>query len=1042
MGQVTAMRGFFFDSNGGRVGFGRACMVGLVWAFGASTGWTQMFMPTSTSVGPAGDFNYSVPISVPPATSGLQPSLALSYSSGAGDGLLGMGWQLSGESRIARCPQTLLQDGVRKTVNNTISDRFCLDGQRLLAVGSGVYGANGTQYRTELDGYTKVVSYSDTSGVPKYFSVWGKNGLVAEYGNTADSKLTNNSGTTPVVWAINKSVDVMGNAMTYQYANSQSDGQHYLSSVSYGGNPQAGITTAPYVVQLTYTDRAKPIKQYSLGSVYTIAKLLSKVTVSQSGQTVPIWRYELTYESALSPATGRPRLSTVKQCLKDGSVCYPALQLSWSGQATAAYSGVAKTFPAGLDIFNGYSNLTMDLNGDGITDILAMKGTAGWALIAQPSGGFVATSKTLPGGLNLDDGVFTKTISGDFNGDGLTDVFLARGANYWILLSDGTGGFTTKGAQPLPGGISWTTAASQFPGVVNATNPVLAPYYQRYQWRVLDVDGDGIQDVVVIGPALSGVASSASYTGSIVAGDPFLVRVLKINSDQSLTLVDTDIGVAVRTFLQSPGGDLNESRYLTALGGGDFNGDGRADLSMSINFGDPRKKQAGVVILNFDESLGAYISPMSLNGSSFPLANLNVNASPYTAPTFSNAVSVDLNGDGLPDLGCTEVQQKTCPMINNGVEFVSLGLGLNVGVAFQDALYPGPSNASIGDINGDGLVDGLSFSRSPGTSVSFRINNGDGTFASPLKSADAETSSASPTGSFLTGDFDGDGMTDALVKSNTAGVYYAFLSGRETPDLLKEVSTGGVTHSVTYKTMGQAFGKEYLASTDAVSYPLVKASGDGVLAVKTQMSSDGIAKQTNEYKFGGLLASVGSRGRGSLGFRWMQVRNAETGLFSRSYFLQSYPLIGSVEMVGRGTSETDWSNLGLTTNTYKFRAFASTDANYESPTAWCTQGDSVCAGSTIKPGNRYVSTMSDVLTKAWDWNDQTGVFTALPSTATSITSQDNWGNTTQVKETTNKADGSYSGYSRTTDSVFAPADTANWRFGRVLKSSVTSTSPN
>lgn len=1009
----------------------RALILLMALVGGVSTGWAQMFMPSSTSVSPAGDFTYSVPISVPPATAGLQPSLALSYSSGAGDGLLGMGWQLSGESRIARCPQTLLQDGVRKAVNNTISDRFCLDGQRLLAVGSGVYGANGTEYRTELDGYTKVVSYSDTSGVPRYFSVWGKNGLVAEYGNTADSKLTNNSGTTAVAWAINKSVDVMGNAIAYQYINSQADGQLYLSSVSYGGNPQAGTTTAPYVVQLTYTDRTKPIKQYSLGSVYTIAKLLTKVAVSQSGQTVPVWRYDLTYESAPSPATGRPRLSSMKQCMKDGSVCYPALELGWTGQAPTSYSGVAKTFPSGLDIFNGYTNLTVDLNGDGVTDILAMKGTQGWALIAQPGGGFVATSKTLPGGLNLDDGVLTKTLSGDFNGDGLTDVFLARDTNYWILLSDGLGGFSTKGAQPLPGGMSYTSS-----GQVTTLD------YSRYQWLVMDTDGDGLQDIVVLGPISDG-------SNSYIASSPFVIRVFHVNSDQSLYVTYTDVSASINAFLQNATGVPSDVRYVSSMGGADFDGDGRPEIFASMALGDFSKRQDGVVVFKLDGAGVASVSDISFKGAPYPQARISVNGVPanqYNAPPFSSASIIDFNGDGLPDL-IDEQQGLGNPyLLNNGSGFTAFSAptqpsGSTYNYAFRsNLLFPDDFSTVMGDVNGDGLMDVLVLSSGP--RVSQYINSGSGLFLAEVVGAPVANESISVVGGSLSGDFDGDGLIDVLVKSSAAGNYYAFMSGRERPDLLKQVKTGGVTHSISYKATGQAFGNEYVASTEAVSYPLVKARSDRALVVKTQMASDGVVKQTYEYKFAGLLASVGPRGRGNLGFRWMQVRNVETGLFSRSYFLQSYPLIGSVDIVGRGTSEANWSNLGLTTNLYKFRAFASTDANYANPTAWCAQGDAACAGLTVKPGNRYVSTVSDVLNKAWDWDDRADVFIALPTTATAITSMDNWGNATQVKETVNKADGSYSGYSKTTDSVFAPADTVNWRFGRVLKSTVTTTSPN
>ena len=52
-------------------------------------------------VDPTGSFWTSYPIEVP-SYHGLEPNLGLTYDSGAGNGLLGVGWELSGFSYIQR----------------------------------------------------------------------------------------------------------------------------------------------------------------------------------------------------------------------------------------------------------------------------------------------------------------------------------------------------------------------------------------------------------------------------------------------------------------------------------------------------------------------------------------------------------------------------------------------------------------------------------------------------------------------------------------------------------------------------------------------------------------------------------------------------------------------------------------------------------------------------------------------------------------------------------------------------------------------------
>src|SRR5262245_52637424 len=65
----------------------------------------------AAAVTPLGTATYSVPLDLPSGINGLTPSLSLIYSHRAGNGLLGVGWSVSGLSAISRCNKSWAQDG-------------------------------------------------------------------------------------------------------------------------------------------------------------------------------------------------------------------------------------------------------------------------------------------------------------------------------------------------------------------------------------------------------------------------------------------------------------------------------------------------------------------------------------------------------------------------------------------------------------------------------------------------------------------------------------------------------------------------------------------------------------------------------------------------------------------------------------------------------------------------------------------------------------------------------------------------------------------
>src|SRR5690349_17193886 len=100
-------------------------IVGLLWisnAAIAAVGKTQ----GTWSVSDNGAATYTIPMFTPPGTAGLTPGLAFVYSSNNGNGALGVGWGLSGLSRIERCPGIWASNaGNPREVRGDTLDRFC-----------------------------------------------------------------------------------------------------------------------------------------------------------------------------------------------------------------------------------------------------------------------------------------------------------------------------------------------------------------------------------------------------------------------------------------------------------------------------------------------------------------------------------------------------------------------------------------------------------------------------------------------------------------------------------------------------------------------------------------------------------------------------------------------------------------------------------------------------------------------------------------------------------------------------------------------------
>jgi hypothetical protein len=91
--------------------------------------------------------------------------------------MLGRGFSLSGLSAITRCARTVAQDGEIRSVRYDQRDALCLDGARLMPVGSS---GGVVEYRTFPETFVKVLAYPSTvvENPADTFKVFNRSGLI------------------------------------------------------------------------------------------------------------------------------------------------------------------------------------------------------------------------------------------------------------------------------------------------------------------------------------------------------------------------------------------------------------------------------------------------------------------------------------------------------------------------------------------------------------------------------------------------------------------------------------------------------------------------------------------------------------------------------------------------------------------------------------------------------------------------------------------------------------------------------------------------
>jgi RHS repeat-associated protein len=616
-------------------------------------------------------FSHQIPIKLPKAPNGTQPEIALAYMPGTGNGIVGVGWQVTGLPSITRVNYG---NGIRYAGADTYAHS---------QLGILVKQGDGT-YRTKKESFTKFVPSSATCGDagPCSWTMYAPSGTTQVFGVDAAHRLTGYSGNPGAVrtWGLSSTTDPFGNSYDVAYLTTQltTDGKLYPEAVTYNRTSDGTATTR--TVGFTYEDRTDSYASWDQKVPEKYTKRLKWIGVT-SGSTF-LRKYRLDYE--YGTATGYSHLKAVQEYGSDGTSTLPAQTFNWQ-QGQFGYTQTMDVSEFTRESTSAY--LTGDVDGDGKADMVRVVSSAGATRLlvyGWTGSGYVERSNN-PFYTTDAKGTF---LTGDVDGDGKTDVIQVANNQgcAWVLFYKSNG-------------VSFDLVSTQTFSVP-----------PEGKFSIGDVDGDGKADIIqfrsesvwggsrprLIAYRSNGYGYNAPwsntfydvpYTGWFLTGD--------VNGDGKTDVISVGSnGAYARVFLWFSDGNgygsstWSNTMYSAPAGGTylacDVNGDGMTDvLEVTSN--------------------GAYARLLTMVSNGTGYSDAQWSNTFYSAPTAEtrNWVVADVNGDGRSDV----LQVRGNGGRTQIIGYQSDGIGFGLTWSNTSGADSSGSATFASDLDGDGKAD-------------------------------------------------------------------------------------------------------------------------------------------------------------------------------------------------------------------------------------------------------------------------------------------------------------------------------------------------
>lgn len=774
-----------------------------------------------------GEATYTMGFGGAPGTAGVAPALSMTYSNQSPAGPLGLGFTLAGISSINRCEATENLDGFVAPVDYSENDRFCMDGERLILVSNGRYGADHTIYHTEHETWTRVVAYGTCGSGPCSFVAHNKDGWQLEYGTVSNAKLTVPGRAEIISWQIYRTLDLHGNYVEVEYQSHPELLQNLPARLLYTGNISTGLTPQRAIV-IDYENKPRHVPKYMGGSRFAGDLRISTISTELSGE--PIMQYRFDY--AESTNSQRSLLTSVQMCSEISGECMAATEFSWQQADNSVLSPNSDTNGQVIDRWCiGDQVITSggDFNGDGLFDLLCVKDQIAQVLLS--------TSSEVRSPNNRADGQLTlppewcnaqnATISwADFNGDQRID----------LLCVDDASSFKVLGST----GSDVASLNSRADG--RLTVPVAwCPIEEGCATSWVNFDGDGRTDIAC--NCNSGEQRVLLSTGS---------DVISPNSSANGTVAT---------------GYCNTSDAHSFWS--DFNGDGQSDLFC---------RDAGRQMVLVSDGQQLRSPNNSANGQL---------VDNWCATQDATLQTTDFNGDTLYDLACHNPDGTQQVLLSTGTSVASPNSDATGTVRSSWCTTEGRT-ISWGDFNADGLSD-MFCHESSGTQ-SVLVSNGS-SVTSPVSEADGVIRTDWCVSDVIAAatitDFNGDALADLSCHQPELGRSLVLVHSQPFPDLINQIKNGlGGVIQIDYAPMTDA---EIYTPGSVVEYPILDVRSPKYLVSSFTKMDGQSAAYRYSYHYTGARTDM--ERRDWLGFSNIKRTRVADGSYNLTHYIQDYPIV-------------------------------------------------------------------------------------------------------------------------------------------------------